>query len=121
MSEVKTATAPAAQGTGLDPKISGLISWVFGATIFVPLILFVIEKDKFAKFHAFESLIWSIFATVVVWGGSFVLSITIVGVCCIPLLFALYLVNFYGAYMAYKGEMWKLPVIGDMAEQQAGK
>lgn len=110
-------------GTGLDPKVSGLLSWLLGGTVIVPAVLFFIEKDKFAKFHALQSLIWSIAAGVIAGVLYFIITIVTFGIgsLCLPIIFLPVIVNILGAIKAYNGEMWKLPVIGDFAEQQSGK
>jgi len=116
-------TSTASNGSGLDPKVSSLLSWILGGTIIVPLILAVIEKDKFAKFNAWESLIWTIASTVVVFVVYTIISFVTFGIggLCFPILFVPFLGNIYGAVKAYNGEMWKIPTIGDFAEQLASK
>jgi uncharacterized membrane protein len=112
--------AEAKSGSGLDPKISGLLSWIFAPLS--SLIFLVIEKDEFAKFHAWQSLLWGVISFVLGFVLSTVMAFTIILACCAPFAFLLpYIVNIIGAIKAYNGEMWKLPVIGDFAAEQAKK
>jgi uncharacterized membrane protein len=100
--------------TGLDENLAGLLCYVAGWL--TGIIFLVIEKDsKFVKFHAWQSII--------TFGGLTVLTIVVgfipvirifsgilslVGLVCWVLLM----------YKAFQGEMYKLPMIGDMAEKQ---
>ena len=83
--------------------IAYVLSWLTG------LIVFVIAKDKFTKFHGMQSLILGIVAMVV-------------GVVTLGL--GSLLLWIYGLYVAIvyasKGEMYKIPYIGDFAEKYAG-
>jgi uncharacterized membrane protein len=107
--------------TGIKPNVAALMSyflgWISG------LIFFLIEKDnKFVRFHAMQSM--------VVFGGLTVLNIVLSMILSI-------LRIYYGLYFlfqliwlaavvlwivlmvkAYQGEKFKLPVAGDIAEQQ---
>lgn len=110
----------AKSGTGLDPKISGLLSWIFAPL--TSIIFLVTEKDEFARFHAWQSLLWGLISFVLGFVLSTVFAVSIILVCCAPFAFLLpYIVNIIGAIKAYNGEMWKLPVIGDFAAEQAKK
>lgn len=117
---------------GLDGNITALIGYPIGI---VALILIFIEKDnKFVRFHALQSVLWSVAITiaiiaVVIIGMilGFVVSMissTLGGIVWI-ILMLVYLGLFlallggllYGAIKAYGGEMTKLPVVGNMAEK----
>lgn len=103
--------------TGLKANIAGLLCylgwWVTG------IIFLVIEKkSQFVRFHAAQSLVAlgaiNILAIVlnflpfVWWLGS------IMGFLGVVLMFVL-------MYKAYLGEMYKLPIVGDIAQGIAGK
>lgn len=100
--------------TGLQPNVAALLCYLAG---FVTGIVFlVLEKDnKFVRFHAMQSII--------LFGGIFVLQMalifTIVLIILVPLLnilsFILWIILMI---KAYNGEMYKLPVIGNIAEQK---
>jgi uncharacterized membrane protein len=114
--------------TGMQANVAGLLSYVLGWI--TGLILFLIEKEnKFVRFHAMQSII--------VFGALFILQIVIgvfmamlamMGLGVIHPLFSLirgllFLVGFILWILlmvkAYQGEMFKVPVIGDMAEKKA--
>ncbi len=109
---------------GLDGNITALIGYPVGI---VALILVFIEKEnKFVRFHAFQSLLfWA--AVVVLYivlgiftGILFAVSTTLGGL--FSMLFALlglgvFAAMIFLAYKAYLNEMFKLPVIGDMADK----
>ena len=100
--------------TGIQANVAALLSYLGG---FVTGIVFlVIEKEnKFVRFHAMQSTIVS--------GSLFVLQIVL---SFIPFLVMLSpLVGLAGLALwiilmikAYQGEMFKLPVIGDIAEKK---
>ena len=104
--------------TGLDANVAGALSyalwWITG------LVFFLIEKDsKFVKFHAMRSIVllggvtlFNIVVSVIipfigwliaflVWLGAVVMWIVLM-------------------VMAFQGKKFKLPLIGDFAEKQAG-
>jgi uncharacterized membrane protein len=104
-----------ASSTGLDPRIAGLLCYLLG--MITGVVFLVLEKeDDFVRFHAYQST-----AT---FGALFVLSI---GFAWLPL------VGWLGQMLlgpvsvilwvvlmvkAYQGERFKLPVVGDWAEEQ---
>jgi len=100
--------------TGLDQNLAGLLSYVLG---FVSGIIFLIveRENKFVRFHAMQStvvfLIFLVIGMIPFFGPllSFVIS---------PIAFILWIVLMY---KAYKGEMYKLPVIGEFAMKQINK
>ena len=121
-------TPPAGAGTtstGLDPKLSGLLAYLFG--IISGIIFLLAEKQHaIVRFHAAQSILLTVALVIL----SIVLSI----LSAIPVLgwiFAILggLVFMIGAlalwvFMMYKGyqlEKFKLPFIGDYAEKLAAK
>jgi len=111
MDEKSTTTAtPVA--TASNNNVIAVVTWFFAPlTSILFLILDNYKKDKFIQFHAFESLIFSIVGIV--------LNSLLGWTCIVPIA---YLVVWIMAMVkAYKGEMWKMPIIGDMAMQQAEK
>lgn len=112
---------------GLDANLAAALGYPIGI---IALIMVIMEKqNRFARFHALQSLLliggWIIVAIV--------LSIVIAILSQISpylgffgLLFPLIWLLWFGAlifcaYKAYQGEWFKLPVIGDMAENFANK
>ncbi len=108
-------TKPKAKtSTGIDENVAGLLCYVL--TWITGIIFLIIEKDnKFVRFHAMQSLItflplfiiamipiigWML--SIIIWPVSLILWILLM-------------------YKAYKGEMFKLPIVGNIAERQINK
>jgi len=126
---VSTAPTPASPASGgMADNTAGMLAYI---TI-IPSIIFLLmepyNKNKFVRFHAFQNLFFAI-ALTVLWIGIMILGfvldiIPILGWILHLLLMAV--LGFGGLIVwvmllikANKGEKWKLPVIGDMAEKQA--
>lgn len=113
------------QGTGLQKNVAALLSYLFGWI--TGLIFYTTEKDRFVRFHAMQSIIfsavftafeiliiiinailWSTFA----WGLITVISIlnTIIAICVVGVIILCMV-------MAYQNSWFKLPVIGNYAEK----
>jgi len=110
------------------------ISYVLG--LWIAIIIYIVKKDKFNRFHALQAIIFDIAIMIidlVVFGVLialiFVLGIFTAGIGFIPgflvfyiLVFAIGILNFairlFLAYKAYKGEMFRMPVIGDLADRE---
>ncbi len=98
----------------VEPKVAALLAYAAG---FVSgIIFFVIEKEnRFVRFHAMQSII--------LFGAMFVLQMSIVYLPFIRLIAPLVTLGSLALWIvcmikAYQGEMFKLPVIGDLAEKQ---
>ncbi len=80
------------------------------------VVLLLVEKeDKFVRFHAMQSTI--------TFGLIFLIELVpiigfLAGVVLVPVSLILWLVLMW---KAYQGEMFKLPIIGDLAEKQLEK
>lgn len=136
-----TPVAAAAAGTpppaAAAPTSSGLTSNVAGALAYftiIPAIIFLVvepyNKDRFVKFHAFQSLFFNLAWVVLIIGmmivGVILAFIPVVGwILNILLWLAIGLGGFglwiFVMYKAYNNEKFMLPVIGKMAEQQAAR
>ena len=119
---------------GLDGNVAALIGYPIGI---LALVMIFIEKDnRFVRFHAIQSVLWSVGLTVVFIVLMIVGSILGFGVAMVSSTLAylewaifalLYLVFFvglfggiiYGAIKAYGGQMAKLPIVGSLAEKWA--
>jgi uncharacterized membrane protein len=116
---------------GLDGNITALIGYIIGI---VALILIFIEKDnKFVRFHAIQSVLYSVGFVVIYI--VMVIAITIVTVVLATmsdslaaigsllylLLFVVWIAWFagliYAAVKSYGGNMVKLPIVGGLAEK----
>jgi uncharacterized membrane protein len=117
-------SAPAVSAGGLTDNVAGMLAYI---TIIPPIIFLVVEpynKSRFIRFHSFQSIFFNI-AWVVVWVVLSVLaSIPVLGWASMiiwPLVGLGGLVLWVVLLLkAYQGQMFKLPVIGDLAEKQAG-
>jgi uncharacterized membrane protein len=100
-------------GTGLPRNTAAALAYVLGWL--TGIIFLLIEKDKFVRFHAMQSIITfgllTVFSFVPVIGWILSPLVMIVG-------FILWLVLIF---KAYQGEEFKLPWIGDFAQKQVGK
>ncbi|WP_419095501.1 DUF4870 domain-containing protein [Alkalihalobacterium alkalicellulosilyticum] len=104
--------------TGLDENIGGLLAYVLG---FVSGIVFLlIEKEnQFIRFHALQSIIVFGSLAIVNFVLGFIPIVSLLSGIIIPLIiFVLWVVLIF---KAYKGEKYKLPIAGDIAEQQLAK
>jgi uncharacterized membrane protein len=115
-------------GAGMTDNVAGMLAYV---TI-IPSILFLVmepyNKKVFVRFHSFQNIFFCI-AGIVLWIGLAILSmvlafIPILGHLVAFLLWAVLAIGFFIAWLmmllkANQGQMWKLPIIGDMAEKQA--
>ena len=116
-----TATEPdpspsEATSTGLDPRLAGLLSYLLG--FLSGLIFLVIErKNSFVRFHAMQSTVTFIGLLVARIVAGF---IPILGPILVWVVNLLSLVVWILLMVkAFQGETYKLPVIGDMAEERA--
>ena len=103
--------------TGLNSNFAGALCYLAG---FVTGIVFlVIEKrDREVRFHAFQSAgtFGTLFVVSIVAGALPFIG-TLVALLLSPVSLILWLVLMV---KAFQGEHFKLPVIGDWAEEQAG-
>jgi uncharacterized membrane protein len=114
----------AAPGAGLADNVAGALAYV---TI-IPAILFLVlepfNRKRFVRFHSFQCLFFAVAWTVLWILLAFVGHIPFLGWATLllwPLIsLAGFVVWLILVLKAYQGQMFKLPVIGDMAEQQAG-
>lgn len=100
--------------TGIEANVAALLSYLIG--FITGIIFFVIEKDnKFVRFHAMQSII--------AFGGLFVLGLILGFMPFIGyiLAYVLWIVDIILWVIlmvkAYQGEMFKLPIVGDIAEK----
>ncbi|WKZ30584.1 MAG: hypothetical protein QY314_02295 [Candidatus Dojkabacteria bacterium] len=105
----KTTEATVVATSDSNTKLIAAVAWLLAPiSSIVLIVLDNYKKDKFIQFHAWQSLAFGIVAFI----ANAVLSWT----CIVPL--AVFVVWILGVIKAFQGEMWKLPVIGDWAEQQ---
>ena len=102
--------------TGMQPNVAALLSYLLG--FITGIIFYLIEKEnKFVRFHAMQSM--------VTFGGLFVLGlvlavIPVIGWGLMPILWVVETVLWILLMIkAYQGEMFKLPIAGDIAEKNS--
>jgi len=113
-------SAGAVETTGMQENVAGLLCYVVGWL--TGLIFFLIDKRPFVRFHAMQSIITfgalNVFTWGLIWSGWFggFIGWAFVGLLS-SLIWLLTLVCWILCMVkAYKGERFKLPVIGDLAE-----
>ncbi len=97
-----------------NQNIMGAVAYLLGFVTGIVLLL-TEKENKFIRFHAMQST--------VVFGVIFIVSLVpvvgwVVGFILAPVSFILWLVLMY---KAYQGEMFKLPMVGDLAEKQLAR
>lgn len=96
---------------GMQPNVAALLSYLLGWIS--GLIFFLIEKEnKFVRFHAMQSLMLFGGLTVIAIIPFVNLLVIILG----PLSFVLWIILMI---KAYQGQMFKLPLVGDLAEKNS--
>jgi uncharacterized membrane protein len=106
--------------TGLTQELSVLVIYLFGWLSGL-IFLLVEQRNQMVRFHAMQSIVLSVGATVVVIGLNVLSIIPLLG-----LVFALtsilvslgaLCVGIFVIYKNFNGENVRLPVIGDLAEK----
>jgi len=110
--------------SGLTENVAGMLAYF----TFIPAIVFLVlepyNKSRFIRFHAFQCIFVTVAFVALGIALGIISMIPFLGLITIPLHFVIWL----GAVAlwivlvlkAYQGQMFKLPVVGDMAEKQAG-
>ncbi len=122
---------PGAAGAGLTSNVAGALAYLLGLiTGIIFLVLEPYSRDRFVRFHAFQSIFYCIALIVfrIIWSGfvaalmlplGFLWTIfSLVGTLVYLAFFIFWLVLMY---KAYNNETYKIPVIGDWAARQAAR
>jgi uncharacterized membrane protein len=121
----KSQQAPQTQsGTGLPANVAAALSYVLGA--FTGIVFYLIEKDRFVRFHALQSIILTV-AWFVAWIIVTVLTAVLAVIPVLGWLIGLLLwvvvafggigVWLYLIVKAYQGASPRLPYLADMADK----
>ena len=120
----RAAVLPATAASGLTDNVAGMLAYV----TFIPAIIFLVtepyNKSRFIRFHSFQSIF--LFVAVVI------LQVALSFLAVVPFLILItapwHMLVRLGALSVWiilllkanQGQMYKLPLIGDLAEKQAG-
>ena len=108
---------------GLTDNVAGMLAYVTIIPAIIFLVLVPYNQNRFIRFHAFQSIFFAIAWTVLWIALGMFGHIPVLGWLSIliwPLIGLGGLIVWIILLMkAYQGQMFKLPVIGDMAEKQA--
>lgn len=123
---------PAAQPVAAAPladNIAGMLAYI----TFIPAVIFLLiepyNRNRFVRFHSFQSLFFHVgivildIALIIATSILHIVPVigTLISIVLWPLIsLGIFLLWILLLVKAYQGEMFKLPVIGDMAERQAG-
>jgi uncharacterized membrane protein len=117
------ASAGATTTGGLTDNMAGALAYVTIIPAIVFLMLEPYNKNRFIRFHSFQCLFLTGALVALSIALGIVAMIPFLGLLTIPLHFVIWIGAIMLAVMlalkAYQGQTFKLPVIGDMAEQQA--
>jgi uncharacterized membrane protein len=116
------AVVPA--GAGLADNVAGMLAYF---TIIPAIIFLVLEpynRSRFVRFHAWQSVFFNVAWWILWFGLHIVVHISLLGFLTLfiwPLIWlGGFIVWIILVIKANQGQMFKLPVIGDLAQQQAG-
>jgi uncharacterized membrane protein len=117
------AAVTAAPAAGLTDNVAGMLSYLL-----IPAIVFLVlepyNKRRFIRFHSFQCIFLCVALFVLGVAMSILWHIPFLGWLVLFLLWPLVSLAELILWIilllkAYQGQMFKLPVIGDMAEKQA--
>jgi uncharacterized membrane protein len=128
--QASPAGGAGAGSTPLAANVAGALAYVLG---FITGILFLLlepyKNDRFVRFHAMQSILFSAAVVafsilwVILWGILFSISISLALV-AVPLRLLISLAIFgywlFLMYQAYSQKEYRIPYIGDIAAKQVG-
>jgi uncharacterized membrane protein len=118
------------QSAGMEENLASALCYAFGwITGVLFLVLAPYNQNKTIRFHAFQSIFWNVALIplyIVIGILSFILGhIPVIGALAVILIYAVLGFGIFGLwlflmYKAYNKEKFVLPIIGPLAEKQAG-
>jgi uncharacterized membrane protein len=108
-------TPPEKSSTGLDVNVAAMLTYLFGPITGIAFLLKE-QKSRFVRFHAMQSTL--------VFLGLFVVAVMlntipilgqVLSALLVPVTIVLWI---FLMFKAFQGEKYKLPVLGDIAEQR---
>lgn len=102
--------------SGLQDNVAGLLAYLF-----IPAIVFLFvepySRNRFVRFHSFQAIFTGIFSIVV---HAVLTMIPFIGwILIVPFSVFMFVVFVVCMIKAYQLQMFRLPVVGEMAEKQA--
>ncbi len=110
-----------------NDKLMAAISYPIPIVAIIILLVEDMRSRAFQKFHAVQALAANIALWIIIVGGSCLLSVILgaitaflggVGALCGWLLFLLWFITLYWAYLAYQGKYFDIPVITNFIKNQ---
>ncbi|MGO9129723.1 MAG: DUF4870 domain-containing protein [Bryobacteraceae bacterium] len=121
---VASASPAAPVAAGLTDNVAGALAYVTIIPAIVFLVLEPFNKKRFVRFHSFQCLFlaaaWIVLNIVLMILSHLPIIGWLVAILSMLVGLALLVLVVFLILKAYQGQMFKLPVIGDLAEQQAG-
>ena len=121
---VASASPAAPVAAGLTDNVAGALAYVTIIPAIVFLVLEPFNKKRFVRFHSFQCLFlaaaWIVLNIVLMILSHLPIIGWLVAILSMLVGLALLVLVVFLILKAYQGQMFKLPVIGDIAEQQAG-
>jgi uncharacterized membrane protein len=108
---------PQQAGSGLSENVASGLSYVLGWL--TGLIFYLIDRRPEVRFHAMQSIVFAVVAMLVGWIRLFTNGFLAGLLWLVSLVF--FFTWIFVMIQAFQGRHFKLPVIGDFAEQQAGR
>jgi uncharacterized membrane protein len=106
---------PQPASSGLSENVASGLSYVFGWL--TGLIFYLIDKRPEVRFHAMQSIVFAVVAMLVGWIRLFTNGFLAGLLWLVSVVF--FFTWIFLMIQAFQGRHFKLPVIGDFAEQQA--
>jgi uncharacterized membrane protein len=120
----RPAVAPVVPASGLADNVAGMLAYF---TIIPAIIFLVLEpynKSRFVRFHSWQSIFFNVAWWILWFGLRILVHIPFLGFLTLlmwPLVgLGGFIVWIILVLKANQNQMFKLPVIGDLAQQQAG-
>src|ERR1700685_4469184 len=121
----RAAAAPPVAASGMTDNVAGMLAYI----TFIPAIIFLVtapyNQSRFIRFHSFQSIFFTVAVFVIQVGLLFLAVVPFLILLTAPLhaLVALgaLIVWIILLIKANQGQMYKLPVIGDLAEKKASQ
>ncbi len=116
-------------GANEDERLKGALAYILGFVTGI-IVLLICENNKFLKFHAWQSIVYStiiIVIAIIVGIVTSILSIVTFGLaCCITwipyiILLLMGLYAWYGAYLVYTGKPFNIPYVTEFVEKNLMK